>query len=965
MRRLILLLFAAAPLGAQVIDIGFPVPYLIAGQQEQATAIARSPTGERLQIEKFDWAASDASVLSIDADGKVTATGIGTARIKASAALTGGAFSELELQVVPKRLEITPASKELLVGDSFQFTASAFNILDAPIPAPFQWELTGQNGRETSVATISSDGVLKASAAGRISVRALIPYTPRDGKPPRVETLASVIVKPRPEFRLTRLISNDAAQDSFPLRPSPGAFSANDAGELAFTASLDSLSTGVLLYTNGGFRLLASTGAPSPFPGGVIARFQSLSLNARGQTLISVPAGAARRDGGLMLSSGGAANFILLDGAGFGDRILDLSFMYITANSLNDNGDFVFRALYREPEAAFRDGLFRFSNGSAELIWDAERPLPGVAGRVNFILDATGEQPGWSGNNGFGIDNLGTVYFIAHQAAGNARGLFRAPVGAVTPTRIMTLGDPFLKSTVKVFTDLIVLPNGDLVMRVDLSNGEQHVVRYTAAGRFETVQIRNSQTFRVLAANTRGGVLFVGNALGTAGKGEGLYLWTGGTTVTNVLLLTAANRYVQSAALTTGGQVYAVLRTDTNDFVVQQPGAARPTLFQAGTVMNVTANLHFNGLVRGTRAALPYVRLGDPSSIFQIQGRAGSWSLAPNLRQGDRLGTGAVSVGFEGVTSVFEDASGNLQFDARGALYRLSGTAPVQLMPSTSTAPDRVKLLTPKPWAVNGRGVQVIETNTDANHRRLYLFDNGNLTLLMRAGTKSPHDGGTVVNWTQVAIDEQNRVMAYFVVTGGGNGYFLYSGGTWRAAGFMQALRIPVFGVPQLAVAAADLRSAGNRFFARFSLREEYADSSVAEYVSFNNWKAVVTSGETLPTGSTLGYIDSFDVNASGKVLFTAVVPATGSQVLGLRASDGIRIVFINSDVTDSGDYLLRFSDINIREDDRIYFGAFDVHDRNLVFQALAVERPAFGLAVRIKEVSPLTVGAADPVNVR
>jgi hypothetical protein len=965
MRRLVLLLLAAAPLGAQVIDIGFPLPSLIVGQEERATAIARSPTGEKLAVDKFNWSASDASVLTVDAEGKVTAVGIGTARIKASSALTGGVFSELELPVYPARLEVTPASKELFVGESATFRAAAFDIRDKPIPAPFEWALTGQNGRETNVAAISPAGVLKATAAGQVTVRALIPYTPRDGKPPRVEALAAVAVRTRPEYRLARLVSNDSSRDSFALRPSPGAFTANDAGQLAFTASLDALSTGVLLYSNGAFRLLANTGAPSPFPGGVIARFQSVSLNAKGQALISVPAGAARRDGGLMLSSGDSTNFVLLDGAAFGDRILDISFIYITSNSLNDNGDFVFRALYREPDAEFRDGLFRFSNGSAELIWDENRPLPGIAGKLNFILDSTGEQPGWSGNNGFGIDNQGTVYFIAHQDSGSARGLFRAPVGAATPTRILALGDTFLRSTVKVLTDVIVLPNGDVVMRIDLNNGEQHVVRYSA-GRFENIQIRNSQTFRVLAANTRGAVLFAGNALGAAGKGEGLYLWGGGTSMTNVLLLTPPNRYVESAAITTAGQIYAVLRTDTNDFVVQQPGAARPILFQAGTIMNVSANLHITGLIRGTRAALPYLRLGDPSSIFEIQAQGGSsWTLAPKLQQGDRLGSAAATAGFGGVTAAFEDGSGNLQFDARGALYRLSGGTLTQLLGRSSTATDRVNLFTPKPWAVNGRGVQVIETNTDQGHRRLYLLNNGNLTLLMRSGTKSPYDGGTVIDWTQVAIDDQNRVMAYFVVTGGGNGYFLYSGGTWQAAGFMQAMRIPLFGTPQLAVAAADLRTAGGKFYARFSLREEYADSAVAEFVSFNNWKAAVTSGDTLPTGSAIGYIDSFDVNANGKVLFTAVVPVTGSRVLGVRAADGIHIVFLNSDVTDSGDYLLRFGDVNIREDDRILFSAFDVHDRNLVFQALAADRPPFDLAVKIRDVTPTTVGAGDAVTVR
>ena len=782
------LFLIGGPAWAQVFDISAPAEYLVAGQQAQFTAVAHGPDGQPLSINSFNWSSSDPGVLSVDSQGLVTATGLGLATIKATAdsPLTGSTFGTLEMQVLPLRVTVTPVQTDLLAGQSIQFSAAAFDIRGQVIPnVAFVWEVSGENGFDTRVATIGGDGTLKAAAAGQVSVRAAVVYAVREGKLSRFEGFASANIKLAAEFGLTRLLAPEVQRDSFALRPSPGTFSINDAGQILFSGSLDALATGIFLYDSGRFNLLASGGLPAPFPGGVISGFQSAAINTTGQALIAIPAGPAREDGGLFLGSASGGTFLLLDGSTSGDQILDLSFFQITPNSLNDQGDIVFRALYHEPDTPYRDGLFRLSSGNLELIWSADKPLPGISSAINFILDNTTPAPGWSGPTGFGIDNSGAVYFMAQSGANSQqRAIFRqVPFSA--PTKVIALGDSLLNSQVKVLTDLYVLKNGDLVLRVDLVNGQQHVARFSGGQLKDHLLVKSSPNFRVAGASANA-ALFTGAASGAAGKGDGLYRWQG-TAVDAVLLIGASVagadpiRYIETAAITNQGRIIAVVRTATNDFVVLQAGGG--VLFQSGAPMPVPGILHLRSLVRGTRSTLPYFLLGDPSSIFELQAQG---TFRSRAALGDRMPD---ATGYAGASTVLENSAGDLYFNTRDALYRLSASVS-KLLADTSAAPDGVTLLNPKPWAVNDRGAVVLETNTTVAERRIYLLDTGRLTLLARTGMRSPFDGGTLADWTQFAIDEQNRVMAYFKMTGGGSGYFLYTNGKWQAAGVMNTFRL-------------------------------------------------------------------------------------------------------------------------------------------------------------------------------
>ena len=136
-------------------------------------------------------------------------------------------------------------------------------------------------------------------------------------------------------------------------------------------------------------------------------------------------------------------------------------------------------------------------------------------------------------------------------------------------------------------------------------------------------------------------------------------------------------------------------------------------------------------------------------------------------------------------------------------------------------------------------------------------------------------------------------------------------------------------------MAAADLKAAGNRFYARFSLTQEFTDTTVA-VLADAGWTPLVTTNDLLPNGAPLFYIRAFDVNHKGDVAFTGTVQVSASEVIVVRRQDGsLHQVYINSDPTDPGDYLLRFGvDLNLRDDGRVFFTGFDVKDRPLIYEA-------------------------------
>ena len=310
------------------------------------------------------------------------------------------------------------------------------------------------------------------------------------------------------------------------------------------------MATSLLLYENDRFDLLISGGTPlssSQQQGGLIAHFQSLAINNRGQVLAHVD--GFREPGGLMLADRSGSSLVVPWRTPIGGN-LELENFRITPHSLNDSGEARFGAGIHSADFSNDidpiSALFRLSNGSLEIVWSTAPPLPGLADPIDF--------------QDFGIDGQGTVYFLIFDESKNA--LYRVSRSS-QPEKIIGVGDEFAGSTVGGIGvgdagSLAVAENGDVAFSVHLENGGQYVV-WISRGQMESLPVRNLG--RVFAVSNTAGVLFEGNA----GRGPGLYRWDSDT-ATPLLLQgrLAPNeepiRQIDNATMTSGGEVFAQIK---------------------------------------------------------------------------------------------------------------------------------------------------------------------------------------------------------------------------------------------------------------------------------------------------------------------------------------------------------------------------------------------------------------------
>jgi uncharacterized protein (TIGR03437 family) len=962
-----MLLLGSVACSGQVFSIGAPKPALIAGESITLTPLLRDPAGNLINASDWAWSTTTPSILSIDSSGRVKGLGLGTGVVRLTAPKEAGTlFGQLQIQVQPSRVAVTPAAQTINVGSSIAFTAAAYDLNDSAIPnAPFVWAVTASDGRQNLVpsnVTVDGSGRFQAGSMGRYTVHALIDYLPViQGTPSHFEALAQVTVVSAPAFHQDRLMTSDPIPTKT-LLPAPGVFTGSESGAFLFTSSADGYSAAVIAMESGKTSAVITTGQPSPQPGGVIAGYQSLAMNAKGDALIAIKEGDSA-NGALLARPAlgvGGARFVLLDDANgidaTGATLLNLTYLSITPFCLNDNGTAVIRALYYPQDSNVpRDGLFLLRNAmtpqiSPQLLWSAEQGLPSVAAtgtpaRIQFIFDNTERTQGWTGLRGLGIDNSETVYFMAQS--GSSRGLFQIPAGGA-PQKIVAVGDTLGTSKVKDIQDLSVLGSGDVAVRVDTQDGNVHMTIYRQAKSLGDVVIPGNPNPRVLSVSAAG-LLFEG--ISGTGKPEGLYLWKPGGTPTSLLSLSANVTYISAAWMNSKGTATAVVRSPTNDFLLVQPPAAS-SLFASGAASSQMASPDIQSFIKGWRAALPSVAISDPHGIFDLDGAGGA---VGRVVPGQTLTGGVI---FGGADNFAEDSSGAQYFVTANALFRYSGGAVTQLVANNTKASDGVTLIPRLAMGVSAQGAVLVDciTNAADGHRRLYKVQGGALTLITR--TNTAFGSRQIQDWTEAAIDDAGNVAVVYLLNDGSQELVVWSGATSKSISNNRGGSL--LGNEQVA-RFNRLRAAGSNFYARVALTGDFIHAALVRFTS-GSTQILVRSGDSLPDGTTAGDLRLTDVNHNGDAIFTTTVVNAGTQALLSRSNRGdIAFAASNDGALQTGDYLARFSDVTIRDDGTIYFLAFDVNDRAIVFRA----RPGAptGPAVNPGGVVSAADGSADTLT--
>jgi len=892
---------------------------LVSGEQIPVSAIARDQNGAARPGDSFTWRSTNANMLAVDSGGRVTAgRQLGIADIVAT---TAGISGSIRFQVLPQRIDVYPPQAEVQVGGRLQFSAMARDLNGEALPnINFAWQVTGANGGGTQAAAVAANGVVTARASGIITVRAIINYTGYVGEYlPAFLGFARLEIKPKNDFRLTRLLSSGEVRHSFGLRPANArGIVANDNGQVALVGLLDGLATALLLYDNGRYDLLAAGGAQGPLASTILTDFSQPALNNRGQVL-SVAA-VQGLGSALLLASREGPTWLAVQGEPAGG-VEALTGFQVAPRSLNDNGDVVFFSNFRLPGTGQnRNGLFRIpAGGQPQRVVTLGDALPGMP-------NPTGTDPNWA------LDRDGVVYFTVFSGAN--RGIYRQE-RFLPPSRIAGTGDALGGSTIRAIGAVSVSAAGEVAFFYTLNDNTNGLARISG-GQTQNIRVNSYGGGGALWIHGTSGVLFWADT----GRGWGFHRWNGAE-ITPVMLngrLAANNeplRQVYSGCMNAKGEVFAAIGTAETDWLVVRGGSPGSVLFGLGARVDVTSNIQLisGSLLRGYGSGAPYLLLGTPLSIFQFDGRG----LVPRVVVGDTIPGGYL----RNVNRRFETYSGDLYFDAAGFSMKRLTPDRLEDVVIGNFRDDSANVGRGLYLFVNSRGDILWDAGTDQNHSRLYLTENGqHRSIATNAGrvgappqigrwqTPGPA-GGIVTGWGVTALNDAGRVMAALATRDGpvGNGLYLWANGRWQTTiTFPPLPAYATLGGREI-TGFGNLQAVNDRFYALFNLRQ--GGNFLAEYRDGEWVKLIGGPNDGAPNGATMNNVNTYDVNRRGEILMIA------NPAVILRRPDGeLRMVHSLADPTESGDFLRNFQDVELREDGRIYFTGLDYNDRTLLYVA-------------------------------
>ena len=190
----------------------------------------------------YSIVSSNAAVATVTEDGKITAVSQGTATITA---INGGDRAECKVTVAarPTSVQLSDSTKQLIVGDSFQLSASLLPEGSASV-------LTYVSGN-TSVATVTADGLVTAVGYGTTEIKVLT----YDAAVYAICTVKAVYEPEMIRFgELNDLVI--AVGDSYPLE-APVMYSSKGECDSTYTLSISNSSCVSISLTDGRYVIKA------------------------------------------------------------------------------------------------------------------------------------------------------------------------------------------------------------------------------------------------------------------------------------------------------------------------------------------------------------------------------------------------------------------------------------------------------------------------------------------------------------------------------------------------------------------------------------------------------------------------------------------------------------------------------------------------------------------------------------
>jgi hypothetical protein len=898
--RATLLALTALRLSAQSsVGVYAPQPALISGQQAQLQATALDANGGALPNNNFTWTSNHPEWVSVDSKGVATANGLGIADITVA---LGNLRATVRLQSLPLAVGVNPTNLTMQIGQTQQFSATAVDINGNPIPGvTFVWSLDGDNGGLSIAGSIDSNGLFTAIAVANFTVRAIVYYPGYPGDfVSQVFGTASLRIQPIHDYKLTRLLSTSSVRSGLHLRQRRNTIAGNDAGQVAMTASLDGLTSGLVRYDGTGVNLLLGGGIPGLVQGGPVWDYSDPAVNANGDILSRADEMGAGSS--LLLWQSGQVTTVHLDGQATQSSTGLTDSDTITRYSLNDSGDFVFRANWRPNNTVPSvTAYYRSTGGNLNVDRLATDPLPGLASPVTL-------------NAALGLDNAWNFWFTATD--GKNTGVFREDISG-SVIRILMTGDSLAGAQVTSVNQLgVQAATGDVVVTGNTNKGS-FAARWSGAntGAAPVVFIGNNMD---LQSFNGGGPVFQGYG----DSGLGLYTLT--KAGLRKLLLYGALApsgepitAFQSSILLSNGDLIAYVSTPSQPMTVIRTGSQKATLFSAGALIDGVVNLALRDVVPGAKTGPAHITMGGNNTSLMAADKSGT---SQALVTGDSLPGGWP---FYGSYQNRKGPDGTLYVTIDQALYKIAGGTPTILSRFNQTCETGVTCFAPSVVSVNDNGQVAGIMNSTAN-QRIGILDGTTFRILLRVSDAVPGMGRvTSFNINEFALDANGRIMAW-VNTSNGSGYAVYSGGSWSSVAVINTTDLG-----GIVIGASNLRVAGGRFYALLTLSN--GNFFIASWDG--QWNPLISRNAPSPDGNNISGINGFDVNHNGDIALVANLNGTTSIMV--QTGGVTKMVYFGSE-TAAPDFWVRAinSTLDFRDDRRLYFAAWSLADEYALFVA-------------------------------
>lgn len=868
------------------------------------------------------WTTNNAAVAEVKS-GQIVTKAPGMVDL---AATVLGARGILRLQVLPARVEITPANAKLESGQRVQFKATVLNAQGEEIPSvAIRWEVVGLDGGVNNGISINqTGGGLTGGAVGRYRVKANIDY-PNAGNgqfQPVYTVSTSLRVDPKQYYQTNVLLSSQTRVSGFRLTSRSSRLTMNSNGDLAFLASAEGMGTAVLRAKGNTLELAGLSGEVIARPGMVVGDFDDVLINDSGELLA-----AGAHYGTDNFASGRSLYFLTRPGVARGATLAGLISSGADAingftmgrRSYNNSGRYAYVANFSESGTRVgRTGIFVSDGNFDELVLKSTDPLPGLKSPLSFSSE-------------FSIDDQDNLWFAVVDADGKAALCLRLlSEGTVKVLLNPTTGLAGYKPV--QIDSLQASPKGTVTFRMrDATQGWAMAVLTTPALTGAKVTPLAGDFRSIFAVNDRGDVVMAG-AFG--GGSSGLYLipYSGAARALALLGRPAPDgetyQDFRGAAINAKGDIAYAAKTNMNPQLIVREGGGKDEIIFPQLDLRIADSMRLvaPGFVSNTRGGETKVSLGSSQQgVMELTARGPKLLLTP-----DFLVPGAPF--YADINSVVGQPDGGMLIGTDAGVLRYTPSGAEVVGPGRGNVGSSTQFRAFR-MASNRSGSILSFHSLSSGTARLNLTMGGQTRVLGNFGTPGDASlrtaapgGGYFTSINGIELDEEGTAYVFANTSAGQPGIYTYRAGVWAALAVPNQTLVEV--TKLLSISNWDVGA--DRVFLQASLVGN--NRQVIVECSATGCRTLFDLSSDMPRGAPMNGFSMISANRKNDIAFTYNA-GSNQDVVVVPSGGQMRLVMGFDKPLAGGEWILQYRALQLRDDGKLLVSVFTSNENIAILE--------------------------------